>query len=163
MKSSLLPVYPGMSRADPSSQGPAAGIASSAAKLPRAVSTVVGRVPSGSSREVGVDMSGLCGRLMTQFAAAAGAAPARAGRGGAGRGVVGRLGRRGLRSAGATGGPVVGLPAPRAAARTGGLGPGLAGFPEILFHLGGEPGPGAAELAGQGAGDARRDRQIGEQ
>src|ERR1700677_3003528 len=131
-----------MSRADPSSQGPAAGIASSAAKLPRAVSTVVRRVPSGSSREVGVDMSGLCGRLMTQFAAAAGATPARAGGGGASRGVVRRrLGRRGLlRAAAAAGGPVVaGLPAPRAAAgpRAGALRPGFAGFAEILFHLGG--------------------------
>src|ERR1700689_1849526 len=113
MKSSLLSVYPGTSKADPSSQGPAAGIASSAAKLPRAVSMVARRVPSGSSREVGVDMSGLCGRLMTQFAAAAGATPARAGGGGAGHGVVGRLRRGGLLSAAAAGGPVfAGLPAP---------------------------------------------------
>src|ERR1700722_7253784 len=91
---------------------------SSAAKLPRAVSTVLRRVPSGSSREVGVDMSGLCGRLMTQLAAAAGAAPTRARGGGAGC-VVGRLGRRGLlAAAAAAGGPVVaGLPAPRAVAR----------------------------------------------
>src|ERR1700678_430982 len=138
-----------MSKADPSSQGPAAGIASSAAKLPRAVSTVVRRVPSGSSREVGVDILGLCGRLMTQFAAAAGATPARAGRGGPGR-VVGRLGRRGLLSAAAAGGPVVaGLPVPRAGAGTRGgrrLRPGFPGLAEILFHLGGESRPGAAEL-----------------
>src|ERR1700733_417367 len=97
-------------------------MASSAAKPPRAVSTVARRVPSGSSREVGVDMSGLCGRLVTQFAAAAGATPAGAGGGGTGRAVVGPLRRGGLLGAAGARGPVVaGPPAPRAAARPGAL------------------------------------------
>src|ERR1700728_516147 len=130
-------------------------MASSAANSPRAVSTVARRVPSGSSREVGVDTSGLCGRLGADLAAAAGAPPATATRSGGGRAVAGGVPRvrvggiaaaRGRRAAG-------GLPGPRPASRpsavalrtAAALGPGLAGLAEVLFDLGREPGPRASQ------------------
>src|SRR5215469_1104410 len=57
-KSSLLPVYPGISSAGCRSAAPAAGSASSAANEPRSVSTVTRRTPSGSRNILGVLMGG---------------------------------------------------------------------------------------------------------